>query len=51
MLAPISLSLNIDGQTIARVLSSISANSFSGQAPAYDGLSDYVGGDHQHTDK
>jgi hypothetical protein len=51
VLAPISLSLNIDGQTLARVMSSISANSFSGQAPAYNGLESYVGGDHQHTDK
>jgi hypothetical protein len=51
MLAPISLSLNIDGQTLARVMSSIAANSFSGQSPAFDGLESYVGGDHQHTDK
>jgi hypothetical protein len=51
MLAPISLSLNIDGQTLARVMSSIAANSFSGQAPAFDGLDSFVGGDHQHTDK
>jgi hypothetical protein len=51
MLAPISLSLNVDGTLLARVLSSISANSFSGQAPAYNGLESYVGGDHQHTDK
>jgi hypothetical protein len=48
---PISLSLNVDGTLLARVLSSISANSFEGQAPAFDGSSGYVGGDHQHTDK
>jgi hypothetical protein len=48
---PLSLSLNIDGTVLARVLSSISANSFEGQAPAFDGSSGYVGGDHQHTDK
>lgn len=51
MLAPISLSLNVDGAVLARVMSSISANSFSGQAPAYDGLESFVGGDHNHTDK
>jgi hypothetical protein len=51
MLAPIALSLNIDGQTLARVMSSIAANSFSGQAPAFDGLDAFVGGDHQHSDK
>jgi hypothetical protein len=50
-LAPISLSLNVDGTLLARVMSSISANSFEGQAPAFDGSSGYVGGDHQHTDK
>jgi hypothetical protein len=51
MLAPISLSLNVDGATLARVMSSISANSFSGQAPAYDGLESWVGGDHNYPDK
>jgi hypothetical protein len=50
-LAPITLNLNIDGTTLARVMSSIAASSFSGQAPAFDGLDSFVGGDHQHTDK
>jgi hypothetical protein len=51
MLAPISLSLNVDGTTLARVMSQISANSFSGQAPVFDGLDAWVGGDHNYPDK
>jgi hypothetical protein len=51
VLAPITLNLNIDGQALARAQSSISANTFSSQAPAFDGLDSFVGGDHQHSDK
>jgi hypothetical protein len=52
MLSPkIDVSLNIDGQTLARVLQNNSDNSFSNQAPAFDGMGSFIGGDHQHSDK
>jgi hypothetical protein len=51
MLAPITLNLNIDGQALARAQSRISGDTFSGQAPAFDGLDSFVGGDHNYPDK
>jgi hypothetical protein len=51
VLAPISLSLNVDGTTLARVMSEISANTFTTQAPAADGMGQFYGGDHNFPDK
>ena len=47
----ISLSLNVDGRTLANALSTVGANSFDGQAPAFDGLGEHQGGAAQHSDK
>jgi hypothetical protein len=46
---PISLSLNLDGTTLARVLSNISTYSFAGQAPAFDGTGEFALPHHQDT--
>jgi hypothetical protein len=48
--APITLNLNVDGRKLAQAVSASSANSFDGQAPAFDGLSSFQNGDSQHTD-
>jgi hypothetical protein len=47
----ISLSLNLDGRTLATAISSSENGAFNTQAPAFDGSGKYTGGDAQHTDK
>lgn len=49
-LAPLALTLNIDGRTLAEALSK-SWYSFPTQAPAADGMGQYFSGDHNTTDK
>lgn len=49
-LAPLSLSLNIDGRSLAEALSK-TPYSFTTQAPAADGMNQYFSGDHNTTDK
>jgi hypothetical protein len=46
---PLSISFNIDGTLLGRVLSNVSTYSFEGQAPAFDGTSRFALPDHQHT--
>jgi len=48
---PLAISFAIDGSVLGRVLMNIGANSFDGQAPAFDGLSEHQGGVAQHSDK
>jgi hypothetical protein len=51
VLAPITLNLNVDGTMLASVMSRISADTLSTQAPAFDGMGQFVGGDHNYPDK
>jgi hypothetical protein len=46
---PLSISFNIDGTLLGRVLSNISTYSFSGQAPAFDGTGEFALPHHQDT--
>jgi hypothetical protein len=48
---PITLNLNINGTALGQALGVIGANSFDGQAPAFDGLGEHQGGAAQHSDK
>jgi hypothetical protein len=50
---PITLNLNVDGRTLATAVAEQIANGSSvpTQAPAFDGMGQYVGGDHNHPDK
>jgi hypothetical protein len=50
--APISLSLNVDGQLLAQTMTTMmmAAMGFPAQAPTFDGSGTFVGGDHQHSD-
>jgi hypothetical protein len=52
VLQPLSLNLNIDGRTLAQTVSTALTTiyGFAGQAPAADGLSQFVGGDHNFSD-
>jgi hypothetical protein len=47
----IELNLNIDGRRIADALGRVGDATFSGQAPAFDGLKSFSNGDSQHSDK
>jgi hypothetical protein len=52
-LAPIALSLNIDGRQLAESVSTALAtlNALPTQAPAADGMGQFYGGDHNYPDK
>jgi hypothetical protein len=49
-LAPLALTINLDGRTLAEALSK-SWYSFPTQAPAADGSTQFFSGDHNTTDK
>jgi hypothetical protein len=53
VLPPITLNLDVDGKRLAQVVTNAmgNPNEFPTQAPADDGLGQFYGGDHQHTDK
>ena len=53
VLQPLSLNLNIDGRTLAQAVSTalIALHGFPGHAPAADGLSQFMSGDHNFPDK
>jgi len=46
---PISLSLNIDGTLLGRVMSNISTYAFEGQSSAFDGTGQFQSPNHQDT--
>jgi hypothetical protein len=47
----ISLSLNVDGARLGQAISKSYGGAFNGQAPAFDAMGAFVGGDAQHGDK
>ena len=47
----ISLTVNLDGTAIGRAVSKSYGGAFNGQAPAFDAMGAFVGGDAQATDK
>jgi len=51
--AAIALNLNIDGRTLAQAVSTalMALHGFPGHAPAADGLSQFMSGDHNFPDK
>jgi hypothetical protein len=53
VMAPISLSLNIDGRIMAQALSTalLGMSGFPTQAPSADGMGQFYGGDHNYPDK
>jgi hypothetical protein len=52
VLQPLSLNLNIDGRTLAQAVSTalMAVHGFPGHAPAADGLSQFMSGDHNFPD-
>jgi hypothetical protein len=48
---PLAVTLNLDGSVLGRVLMNLGANSFEGQAPAFNGASQYQGSSAAHSDK